>query len=240
MKTTKQIEGMFTIKEGHTPKILIGGGTNHQHFAPFWENAIGDKKLKDMDSNASRMGLPLSPLLVLLVQGEDNHIDAILSLPLQKWQGDLALDATIEATNDLKRITDWCAGFLDVFCMDNTVSAVDLATNKPFYGDPEKSPFGIEKVYQSTREDVRGTGGLDIGSVDEILGQVSQSKTEKVMRTKKAEKKEIVEEPKIVEVKKEKKDILKEQQEIVKKYGYAALKEMADRMNMPILVQEPK
>lgn len=244
-----EVEAMFEVPEGHTPKVLLGGGTNHKHFVKVWDSMVEEKVYKDMDNNASRLGLSLSPALVLIVQGDDGHVHALISLPLQKWQGNMRIHESIEESKDLRRTMDWCAGFMEVFCMNDTVTAVDLATDKVIFGDSSDIAFSIEGMVKDVRpkKDVRGTSGLDIGSVDDILGQLSRPQIEK-FQTKKSTKsavKETKEKYTRLPVKEEDSEesklekTRKEQQKIVDKYGFQALKEMMDRMKLPILIEDP-
>jgi hypothetical protein len=233
-----EIEAMFEVPEGHTPKVLIGGGTNHKNFAKVWDSMVEEKVYKDMDNNSSRLGLPLHPVLVLLIQGDDGHIHALISLPLQKWDAPMRIESTIDASNDLRRVMDWCAGFMEVFCMNDSISAVDLTTNTVVLGDP-KASYGIEGVMSEIRpkKDVRGTAGLDIGSVDDILGQLSKPQIEKFQ--KKVKKEPATEKVTRIPVKEEVKEEVRmkaQQQEVLEKYGKKALQELCKSMKMPLLI----
>lgn len=246
MKMTSEIQAMFEIPEGHTPKVLLGGGTDHKNFKKVWDSMVEEKVYKDMDNNSSRLGLPMHPVLILIVQGEDGHTHAFISLPLQKWQAPIRIQDTIEESKDLRRTTDWCAGFMEVFCMNDTVSAVDLVTNVVVFGDKEGT-FGIEGIVKAVRpkKDVRGTGGLDIGSADDILGQLSKPQIEKFQKKTKKEPKIVLKEKLTrVPVKDESEaakveKTRKEQQDIVDKFGYDSLKEMSKRMKFAIVIDKP-
>lgn len=246
MKMNQEIEAMFEIPKDHTPKVLLGGGTDHKNFSKAWADMVDEKIYKDMDGNSSRLGLPLHPVLVLIVQGGDGHIHALISLPLQKWQAPLRVNGTIEESKDLRRVMDYCAGFLEVFCMNDTVTAVDLATNIVVIGDPNDGAFGLEGIIKEVRpkKDVRTLDS--IGDADDILGQLSKPQIEKFQKKVKKEPKIVIKEKlSRIPVKEEKPEedklekTKKEQQAIVKKYGFSALKEMSERMKFEILVKNP-
>lgn len=241
MKMNSEVEAMFEVPKGHTPKVLMVGGTDHKNFSKAWEGMVDEKIYKDMDGNSSRLGLPLHPVLVLIVQGEDGHIHALISLPLQKWEVPLRVNDAIEESKDLRRVMDYCAGFLEVFCMNDTVTAVDLATNVAVLGDSKDGAFSLEEIVKEIRpkKDVRTLDS--IGNADDILGQLSKPQIEKFQTKKKEPKVEKLTRVPMKEEKPEENKLektKKEQQAIVKKYGFPALKEMSERMKFEILVKD--
>lgn len=283
---TKEMEAMFEIPDGHTPVVLISGGTNSEHFTRSCGDMLDEKYLKNMDENAARAGLPLNPFMVLLVQGKDNHVHAISALPLQKWQGELNVESSIEASKDIRRVTDWCAGLMELFCKDDSVHGVNLITGDIVFGDAKKGMMSLEATLKEVtpKREVRGTSDIDMEDLGDFIGQLSKKEIEKkkgksnvqVVEEGLASLKKITgtvlpetavnqllqiatqddaktlltripvqhdskeEKVKIVDADKEKKKkLIKEQKEIVKKFGYPALKEMSERMKFEILIEEP-
>lgn len=243
---------MFEIPENHVPYVLLAGGTNQKHFKRLWEPMVDEKVYKDMDNNSSRLGLPFHPVLVLIIGGTDGHLHSLVSLPLQKWQDGLRVEETVESSKNIQRVTDWVAGFMETFCMNNSISAVQLDTGKVTLGNPDDAAFSVEGILKDIRpkKDVRGLGmSGSIGSVDEILDQMSKPQIEKFTKKPKkteAEKIDIVEKMIRLPVKDindaaeaKKAKTKKEQQEIVDKYGFKALKDMTKRLKVPIVVDEP-
>lgn len=223
---------MFELPAGHTPKVIIGGGTNSKNFVGVWENVAPPEASKDMDENASKIKLPLSPAIVLLVQGEDGHIDTHICLPLQKWQAGMRVEKTVDDTNDIKRITDWCAGFMHSFCASGTIVAYDLATNQVILGE-KNGVFDIEAVANEVAPKKEARTLESIGSVDDILKGLLTRKPEKKLTVKD-------ESPKAVEVpiKNLDTDAKKQQQDIKDKYGIDALKDILGRSGKPLLLDE--
>ena len=252
MKMSQEIEAMFEIPEHHTAKVLIGGGTDHKNFAKVWSDMLDEKIIKDMDGNSSRLGLPMHPVLMLIIQGEDGHLHALISLPLQKWQAPMRVHDSIEDSKNVQRMVDWCAGFMEVFCMKNTITAIDVTNQKVMIGDPKDAAFGLEAIVKDVRPKKEVRTLTSIGSVDDILGQMSKPQIEKFEKKKTAPKKstakmtrvpvkDVVEEEKKADTEGEKLEKTRaDQQAIFDKYGYAALKEMTDRMNIPILIKKSK
>lgn len=228
MNLTTNIEAMFQIPEGHTPKVIIGGGTNAKNFTGVWKDIAPDEASKDMDENSSKMKLPLSPVLVLLIQGEDGHIDTHISLPLQKWQALMKVEKSVDDTNDMKRITDWCAGFMHGFCASGTIAAYDLATNQVILGE-KNGVFDIESVANEVAPKKEARFLESIGSADDILKGLF--KPEKKLMVKD-------ESPKAVEVPIKNLDAKKQQQDIKDKYGIDALKDMLKRTKKPLLLDD--
>lgn len=230
---TGEVEALFDIPEGHTAKVIIGGGTNFENFNATWHALIPEKILKDMNENATRANLPFSPVLILLAEGADGHIDASISLPLQKWAEGLAVEPSIYGTNDLRRITDWCAGFLHSFCATGSVNSRNLVTSQLDIGK-ETGVFDMESamIASAPKREVRTLES--IGDVDEILGQVSQQEMKRVPVVN-----ETPEEVPVA-IEKPQDTLRKTQQEIVDKYGFQALQDVLSRTKQPLLIDEPK
>lgn len=285
MKISKELETLFEIPENHTPVVLISGGTDFEHFTRNCGDMLDESKTKGMDENAARAGLPLSPFMVLLVQGADNHVHALASLPLQKWQYDLRLEPSIEESKDVRRVTDWVAGLIDLFCKDDTVHGMNLITGDIVFGDPKEGQMSLEATVREVtpKREVRGTSNIDMEDLGDFIGQLSKKEIEEKVGKKKKSNVDIVEEglealreltgrtlaPKEkaqlleiaqkedgvapvkrtpIKTKEEKvevvdgektKKLIKEQKDIVKKFGYDALKEMSERMKFDILIENP-
>lgn len=235
---------MFEIPEGHTPVVLIGGGTEESKFSRCFEESTGDKATNDMDANTSRAGMPLHPVLVLIVKGKNGHLHALMNLPLQKWDSPLVIEDSIEESRDVRRVTDWVAGFMHTFCANDTISAIDLITNAVLIG---KESTALEVMVRGTRptKDMRLES---IGSVDDILnGQLGKEEIE-AMTNKPEEgaiaslERLLVEDktPELVQVPIINKDeeMRAQQQEIVDKYGWQALVDITKRMKTKILIKK--
>lgn len=241
MNIKTEMNAMFDVPDGHTPKVLLAGGTEQDKFTRVWQE-IPEDKLKDMDTNSSRLHLPVHPVFVLIYIGEDAHVHASISLPLQDLQEELHIEESILETKDLKRITDWVAGFMEAFCMNDTVTAIDLVTEQPIIGG--KNPaFSMQGLMKDIRppKDMRLES---IGDVDDILnGQLNAKEIEEIRHPspegllKKAKAVEM----KSIPVVEEDPNILlkKQQQEVVDKYGWKALEEMTKKMKQPILIEKP-
>lgn len=233
---TGEVEAMFDVPEGHTAKVIIGGGTNFENFNATWHALIPEKILKDMNENATRANLPFSPVLILLAEGADGHIDASISLPLQKWAEGLSVEPSIYETNDLRRITDWCAGFLHSFCATGSVNSRDLITNQLDIGK-ETGVFDMESAITASAPKREARILESIGDVDEILGQLDTKGIEEMKRLPvKDESPEEVP----VSIEKPQDKLRQTQQNIVEKYGFKALQDMLSRTKQPLLIDEPK
>lgn len=246
MKMQSELNAMFKVPEGHVPVAIISGGTDHAHFHKVWSGMMDEDIYKDMDGNASKRSMPLSPVMMLVIQSEDDkHLHTLVSLPLQDFQEGMRVEETIENSKSIQRVADWCAGFMETFCVNDSVMALDIVNQTVLVGDSATSVMSIEASIKGVRPQREVRGLESIGDVDDILGQLSKPQIEKFV-TKKAMKKEKPEEMKTIPVVEEKEEtltdglekMLKEQEAIVKKYGYKALEDMAARMNMPILVKD--
>lgn len=248
MKLSQHIATLFEISEGHTAKVVICGGTDLKTFQPSMQRMLPEELLKEMDENTSRLGLSLHPVLATLMQGTDGHVHVNMALPLQKWSADMVIEPSVLESKGLSRITDWVAGFMEVFCMNDSISAYDLETEQMMIG----SKNGVYNLPDIIKDIVpkRELPAMDsAGSVEEILGQMSNEEIEAVTEegANKAayiEKTEAVVE-RIIKSKdineQDKEMVLKKtQQAVMKKYGYAALVELATKMGQPLLVKEPK
>lgn len=185
MNLITSIQTMFKVPEGHTPKVLLGGGTEAKMFMKIWDGQIPDETLQKLDEAASVAKLPLNPFLVLLVQGEDGHIHAQTSLPLVKWTAEIHVEDSVSESKELIRITDWCAGFMQSFCANGTVAAYDLLTEMILLGEDNNPAFSIKASVKGVapQREVRELSSFadDIGNVDEILGQMSSKQIKKAM-----------------------------------------------------------
>jgi hypothetical protein len=231
MKYSIELKTMFKIPEGHEPVALIIGGTEEEKFTRQFDDKIEDSALKDMDVHSSQAGLATHPVMVVVIKGENGHLHSIMNLPLQNWQSGMVVEDAIEDSKDIRRVTDWVAGFMHAFCANETISAIDLTT-----GDKLIEGADMDSVVKSVRpkREIR----LDsIGSVEDILaGQITKEEAKQIPVVD--ESPEEVEVP-IIDVEAEKQEKMRrEQAEIVEKFGWDALKEMSKRMNFPIVIKK--
>lgn len=234
MNPAEGLDAAFNVPLNHTPKVMLTGGTDFKNFSKVWADTVPEEKLKDMDENSSKNKVPLHPVMVLIVQGGDGHVHAQISLPLQEWSGDLVLEESVSDSKDLRRLTDWCAGFMEVFCFNGTVAAHDLDKNEVIFGTD--SALITELV--SAGKPRRSVPSLEsIGSVEDILGQLGDKEIEEMKRI--PVKDESPEEVK-VPVENKAAEERKKQQEVADKYGFPALKELLEKMKQPLLIEEPK
>lgn len=222
MNLTKELETLFDIPEGHTPKVLLAGQTDNEQF-------VEDKGVHTV--------------LALLVMGKD-HVHALFTVPALERDGEIDIDESLLKTNDLKRITDWLAGMLSAQCLRGTVGALDIVTEQTIIGED------IKELVKGVRPPV-DLRLESIGSVDDILsGQLGKKEIDQMLKPKSPEDllaqtkdmiKEVDEQLKRIPVKEEDPNALlkKQQQEVVDKYGWKALETMAKKMKQPILVEKP-
>lgn len=263
MASIDEVQKFFQTPKGHTAKVIIVGATDKEHFKPFWEKEGLEDEMEDMDENASKLGMSYAPIFVVLNQSDkDKHIDAELIVPLQNFHAGLRIEKTILESKDIQRISDWSAGFLEIFCMNNSISALDILTGALLVGDSDGTQFKMDNVMRSIRgkkekSELLGDA-MDIGSVDEILGQQMSDKELKALSKKTPETKEkkvsldraenmidIANNVKAITLsastKKQADDVLKSVQEtIMKKYGFKALEELLAKTGQPLLVKKPK
>lgn len=225
------IRKAFKVGDDHTPKVIISGGTDNIHLMRVFEAHGIETHVKDMDENASKAGMTLSPVLFLVNEHQD-HIDVDMHLPLQFWSAPINVDESVLESKDTKRITDWIAGFMYGFVSNRTVSAVDIATEKIILGSENTDIFSIANVLKSTRPKVARSElmsqEMDIGSPEEILGL---TKVDVANETPVAVSVPLLDKDA---------DARAIQQDIVDKYGMKALKDLLTKTGQPLLVDKKK
>lgn len=259
MISAEKIQKMFDTPKDHTPIVTLVGSTDQQNFKVFWEKAGLEDVMDDMDANASKAGMPQSPVFITIVAGKDGHMHAQINIPLQQWSAGLHVDDYIEDTNNVQRITDWIAGFMETFSANGSVHAVDLRDGKTVFGsDTSRVEDMVRALSPKKEKSELMSDSLSIGSVDDILnGQMSMEEIKDVEKPDvtldKAEAalkaSSVIEAaaqkapPVVVKLVKEvnDKDDKKVQEEILEKFGEKALKDLLARTKRPLLVQlKPK
>lgn len=244
MNLPELVKGMFKEKEKHTAKVLIIGGTDQTNFEAVWSKHDIEEYTSDMDANASKNRMVVSPVAVLLEEGEGGYIDARITLPLQGWVSDLRIEPSIEESKDLQRITDWVAGFMEVFCMNSTITGLDISTGAYVFSDEKHSVLKLDDILKRPKKD-KGDLMMDdqgIGSVEDILsGQLTQKEIDTFVQGKPEASVEAVEVPVAQEEAGSTHTAMRAtQEEIVAKYGYQALKDLVARTGQPLLIKKSK
>jgi hypothetical protein len=248
MSFIDEIKRAFKVPANHDPRVILVGATDKSSFELVWGKHDLDEVTADMDENASKQGMSYSPVFVIVLEGKGGHIDAEIVLPLQSWGADLRLPKALRDSKDLQRITDWLAGFMEPFSMNDTVSGVDVQTGMLLFGDASMTAFNMDNVMKSIRpkrdKSELMNDAINIGTVEEILaGQMTVKEVEKITRKPERGAVSIEEEPDVKEpdlLKMAEDAARKTQQDILDKYGFKALEELLEKTGKPLLVTKPK
>lgn len=260
MAFSDEVKRAFKVAPNHEPRVILVGATDKENFGLVWSRHGLDDETADMDENASKQGMSSSPVFVVISQGTDGHVDAEISLPLQMWSAPLRMEGNLRDSKDLQRITDWLAGFMEPFCMNNSVSALNVQDGKMMFGGDD-TIFNMDEVMKNIRpkreKSELMSDALDIGSVEDILaGQMTVEQIERVGRDARDAKEPLSQhsrlgpslEEEADEENRRQQDVVKEeqeksritQQEIVDKYGFKALEELLERTGKELLVPKPR
>ncbi len=248
-----EVKKVFQTPKDHEPRILLVGATDKANFDLVWSQHQMEDVIESMDENASKQGMSYSPVFIVVNEGKGGHLDTEITLPLQAWSSDMRVDESLLQTQNTQRITDWLAGFMEPFCMNNSISAIDIKTGLLIFGDPKGTVFKMDNVMKSIRpkkdKNELMSDAIDIGSVDDILaGQMSVEEMDRVSgKTEdlkmKEETLEVIETVSVTSP-----DLAKlaemtaraTQQDIVDKYGFKALEDILARTGQTLLVKKPK
>ena len=84
--------------------------------------------------------------MILLYQGSGDHTHAQISIPTQSWEAEISIPDHLLKDNVPQRLTDWVAGFMEPFCSDNSISAVNVETGAFLFGEKDTSVFNVERI----------------------------------------------------------------------------------------------
>lgn len=252
MKFPELVKTLFNTPDNHTAKVILIGATNQQNFEAVWSKHDIEEYTQDMDANASKHKMNYTPVVVVVNEGADGHFDAVIALPTQKWTEGLRMDDSIAESKNIQRAADWLAGFMETFCMNDSITGIEVDTGTMVFGTGKHSLFNLENIMKDLgpkrTKDSLMTDAMDIGNVDDILaGQMTpeeiknhQNPVEKAVEAAMAPPRlpvEVVPEPAPVD---EYEAMRATQQSVIDKYGFSALEELLKATKQPLLVRKPK
>lgn len=213
----KKINSLVSLPDGFTPRVVVAGGTREREFKAVFNGMLPLEVTDMMDENASKVGLPFSPVMVIISEHTSGVVDAHMIVPLQKFSEPMRIEKSV-LSGGTQRVMDYVAGLMSSFCKTESLVANDVTTGQVLMGDTAVIEVNEMLNVVTPKESRKITEEMYIGDPDEILKGL-----------------EIPQEPKVdpdIEIR-------KTQQEVVDKYGWKALEELSKQMKQKILIDKP-